>query len=59
MTKTVITFPVRRTTKLFCVWFETGNPNQPLACKWVTGRHASATLEPPSVADSRPCLICA
>lgn len=35
MTKIILSFPMCRRAPLFCVWFETGNPAQPLACKWI------------------------
>lgn len=34
MTEIILTFPVRRGASLSCVWKKTGNPAQPLVCKW-------------------------
>lgn len=59
MTETILTFPVRRTPVLCRVWFETGNPAQPLACKWIATGPAEGGSQPPSAAVSRLCLICA
>ena len=41
MTEIILTFPVRRAKVLSCVWYETGNPARPLACKWVAGEQAA------------------
>jgi len=38
MTRIILHFPVRNDARLRCVWVETGNPVQPLACKWVSGQ---------------------
>jgi hypothetical protein len=36
MTRIILAFPLNRTAAaLSCVWFTTGNPAHPLACKWV------------------------
>jgi len=36
MTKIILAFPLNRTAAtLSCVWFTTGNPAHPLACKWI------------------------
>ncbi len=37
MTKFIYTFPIptKNRASLTCVWTETGNPRQPLACRWV------------------------
>lgn len=40
MTQTILNFPVRNAERLRCVWLETGNPAQPLVCKWVSGKQA-------------------
>jgi hypothetical protein len=37
MTNTILTFPII-SGPLSCIWFETVNPNQPLACVWVDRR---------------------
>jgi hypothetical protein len=59
MTKITFTFPVRRTAPLYCVWFETGNPAQPLACKWMASEEAEASSRPASAAASRRGRFCA
>jgi hypothetical protein len=35
MTRTICTLPVVQRSRLSCVWIETGNPVQPLACVWI------------------------
>jgi len=42
MTKIILSFPVRCTAPLSCVWFETGNPARPLACRWIASGDAAA-----------------
>lgn len=42
MTKNILHFPVAARRALICVWVQTGNPEQPLACKWMTRIPASA-----------------
>ena len=44
MTKIILTFPVGRKAPLSCVWIETGNPAQPLVCKWISRAKSSADL---------------
>jgi hypothetical protein len=46
MTKTLLTFPVRRAVPLSCVWVGTGNPRHPLVCKWVAHPECSTDLVP-------------
>jgi hypothetical protein len=35
MTKTISILPFVQRSRLSCVWIETGNPLQPLACVWI------------------------
>lgn len=42
MTDIILSFPVRRTARLSCIWIETGNPAQPLICKWITPQQSGA-----------------
>ena len=42
MTKIILNFPVRRTAPLTRVWFKTGNPAQPLVCKWTSRQQLDA-----------------
>ena len=51
MTEIILTFPVRRTAPLTLVWFKTGNPAQPLACRWTASKQAAAESDP-EAADS-------
>jgi hypothetical protein len=44
MTEIILTFPVRRTAPLSCIWIRTGNPAQPLICRWTSGSRSSAGL---------------
>ncbi|MFP5210731.1 MAG: hypothetical protein ACLGRW_15745 [Acidobacteriota bacterium] len=37
MTSTNFVFIDRHRTPLCCVWIATGNPKQPLVCRWVGG----------------------
>lgn len=54
MAKTVLNFRTRRISSLSCVWIETGNPAQPLVCRWSTRSKSRLNLatiraeEPPS-----------
>ena len=58
MTKTILAFPVRRAAPLSRLWIKTGNPAQPLVCKWTSRQQldaefvATGTDEP---ASSRLC----
>ena len=42
MTEIIFAFPFRRTPPLTCVWYETGHPAQPLACRWIANEPATA-----------------
>ena len=48
MTETILDSPVRSSTPLCRVWFETGNPARPLASKWIaiqqSGTDRTATV---------------
>ena len=57
MTKTILSFPVRFATSLYCVWFETGDPARPLACTWI----ASEIEDSESAFTAKPgvCWLCA
>ena len=55
MTRTVLNFPVRNTAPLRCVWSETGNPAQPLVCKWVSRKAAQNPERKTEVHDSSLC----
>jgi len=57
MTEIILNFPARNVrarnvAPLRCVWIETGDPSQPLVCKWVrceqsdAARSAEITGEP-------------
>jgi hypothetical protein len=63
MTNIVLTFPLRRTAHLRCVWIATGNPAQPLVCKWTTDEKSGsdrtvALAEAPASAPLH-CMLCA
>ena len=59
MTEIILTFPVRRTPTLSRVWFETGNPAQPLACKWTTSEQAESGSGSASGVTLHLCRFCA
>ena len=47
MTEIILTFPVRRTgstAPLSCVWIKTGNPAQPLDCRWMARKESASDL---------------
>ena len=44
MTEIILTFPARRAARLSCIWFETGNPAQPLARRWVADGETGAGI---------------
>ncbi len=59
MTEIILSFPVRGATRLSCVWFETGNAAQPLACKWIAIELAGAEPESASATKPLTCRLCA
>lgn len=59
MTQIILTFSVRRTSPLSCVWFETGNPVQPLACRWIANEPAAAGSQSGSGTHAKTCPLCA
>ena len=42
MTEIILSFPVRNRTSLVCKWIKTGNPVQPLICKWTVSQSSEA-----------------
>lgn len=54
MTKILI-LPGVRSSALSCVWIETGNPKQPLACIWVDREMRIAFDATNSQEQARPC----
>lgn len=59
MTKIIFAFPVRNRTLLTRVWFETGNPRQPLACKWIASRQIDSDRSSTSVEGAQAHRLCA
>jgi len=59
MTNIVLTFPLRRAARLRCVWMATGNPAQPLACKWTTGTNSGDGRIEASAGPQPHCKLCA
>jgi hypothetical protein len=59
MTEIILTFPVRRISPLSCVWFETGNPAQPLACRWIENEPATAGSRFRFATHAEACWMCA
>ena len=50
-------FAVENRGPLTCVWVETGNPRQPLACRWVAGPAGPVRNEQVPVEERRGLLI--
>lgn len=50
MIRNLILFPQPSRRALLCQWYETGNPQRPLACKWVA---SEASEEDASEAPQR------
>ncbi|MGC9223443.1 MAG: hypothetical protein ACP5E2_05930 [Terracidiphilus sp.] len=59
MTKIIHMFPVRRTAPLWCVWIKTGNPAQPLVCKWTSRQKIDAALVAAGTDEPASCQLCA
>ncbi len=59
MTEIILTFPVRRTGPLSCVWIKTGNPAQPLACRWIPREEPGGNLTPTEVTEPQRHSFCA
>jgi hypothetical protein len=59
MTQIILTFPVRRRASLSYIWFVTGNPVRPLACKWVVSDQAADDYGPAFTAALHVCRKCA
>ena len=59
MTEMILTFLVRRTASLIRVWYATGNPACPLACRWIAQEPADADSRSASVADPLIRRMCA
>jgi hypothetical protein len=59
MTKIILTFPVYRSARLSCVWYETGNSARPLACRWVPSVEVSNEVQSATAADPHVCRFCA
>jgi hypothetical protein len=59
MTKVIFTFPVRRVASLSCIWMKTGNPAQPLVCKWTSSALSSADLLATGADEPEDCRRCA
>lgn len=58
MTETVLNFPARNVAALRCVWRATGNPSQPLVCKWVL-RQSGDAVSPEFSSRQHFCKLCA
>jgi hypothetical protein len=58
MTNFIFHFPARTQGTLACVWIATGNPAQPLICRWFVDpfpvEHAHETAE-----EREACALCA
>lgn len=47
----------RTPAPLFCVWIETGNPAQPLSCRWISTTRDNLAADPDERPDAHP--LCA
>ena len=59
MTEIILNFPVRSRARLSCVWYETGNPARPLACKWIDNSAAAAKRPGANTAGPQLQVRCA
>jgi hypothetical protein len=59
MTETILSFPVHKTAALSCVWIKTGNPAQPLVCKWVSQAESSDDPIPTEAPRPHHYQLCA
>ena len=59
MTEIILTFPAVKRATLSCVWFETGNPTRPLACKWIVAGPAITAVAPKNVSRPIAGRLCA
>jgi hypothetical protein len=59
MTQNILTFCLRRKAALACVWYETGDPARPLACKWILREQEAADSNPVHTAEDYVRRMCA
>ena len=59
MTEIILNFSARNVAPLRCVWMETGNPSQPLVCKWVLGEKSTDALSLEFSSRWHFCRLCA
>lgn len=59
MTEIILTFTVRRAVPLSCVWITTGNPSQPLSCRWMACPESCASPTAHEVDDPEGRRLCA
>jgi len=59
MTNIILNFPVRRMVPLTCVWYATGDPARPLACRWIANNEAGSEAEAASAAGAGTRRMCA
>ena len=59
MTEIILAFPAVKRMALSCVWFETGNPAQPLACKWIVSQPAIDAVSAKGTSRTTAIRLCA
>ena len=59
MTEIILTFPVCKAVPLSCVWINTGNPAQPLACKWTACRESGTDVVAVEAKERERRRLCA
>jgi len=59
MTEIILNFPVCNVARLSCVWIKTGNPAQPLVCKWVCRQKSGAAQSLEIAEEPHLCRLCA
>jgi len=59
MTKTILSFPMRRVAPLSCVWIMTGSPAQPLVCQWTSNALSCVDLVATGAEEPETCRLCA
>ena len=59
MAKIILTIPVRRVAPLSRVWIKTGNPAQPLVCKWISRLKSGTDLAATEADEPGNYRLCA
>jgi len=59
MTEIILNFPARNVAPLSCVWIETGNPAQPLVCRWAPREKSSSVRSFEITSEPHAGRLCA